>query len=169
VEANMLRLTLIRHAKAQPAQASAEDWERALDVTGHLEAVRMGQRLQRRGLRPTCFASSTATRAVSTAQLLALELGYPSESILTDDRLYLISAPDLLIWIHEREHSSEHLTPHLMIVAHNPGLSDFAARITAHPTADALPTCASYTLRFAIEHWSDLTWGSATAAELDTP
>jgi phosphohistidine phosphatase len=161
----MLRLTLVRHAKAEPAQTGQEDWERVLDATGQREAVHMGQRLQRRNMQPACLASSTAVRAVSTAQLLAHELSYPRHAIVADERLYLISAPDLLDWICEQERTAEHL----MIVAHNPGLSDFAARITAEPTVDALSTGASYTLLFAIEHWRELTWASGEEAELHTP
>ena len=161
----MLRLTLVRHAKAEPEQTGQEDWERVLDATGQREAVRMGQSLQRRHLQPACLACSTAARAMSTAQLLAHELDYPAHAIVADERLYLISAPDLLTWICEQERTAAHL----MIVAHNPGLSDFAARITAQPTVDALPTGASYTLRFAIEHWRELTWASGEEAELDTP
>lgn len=161
----MLRLTLVRHAKAEPAHAGQEDWDRALDATGHGEAVRMGQRLLSRNLQPVCLASSNAVRALATAQLLARELGFPSKSIVADERLYLISATDLMDWIltQPRDHG------HLMIVAHNPGLSEFAARIAARPTVNALPTCASYTLRFAIAHWRELTWGSAQDAELDIP
>lgn len=161
----MLRLTLIRHARAEPERTGQEDWERVLDGIGEREAVRMGRSLQRRHLQPARLACSTAVRAMSTAQLLASELGYPSNAIVADERLYLISATDLLDWLRHQEHTAEHL----MIVAHNPGLSDFAARIAALPTVDALPTCASYTLRFAIEHWRELNWGSGVDAELDTP
>jgi phosphohistidine phosphatase len=161
----MLRLTLVRHAKAESAQTGQEDWDRALDSTGHREALRMGQSLQRRDLKPTCLATSTAVRAMSTAQLLARELGFPSKAILADQQLYLISATDLLDWIRKQERHAEHL----MIVAHNPGLSDFATRIIAHPSVHAFPTCASYTLRFASEHWHDLSWGSGGDPELALP
>jgi len=161
----MLRLTLVRHAKAEPAQTGQEDWERVLDATGQREAVRMGRSLQRRNLQPACLACSTAMRAMSTAQLLAHELGYPNHAVIADERLYLISATDLMDWICEQERTAAHL----MIVAHNPGLSAFAARSTAQPAVDALPPCASYTVRFAIEHWRELTWASGADAELDTP
>jgi phosphohistidine phosphatase len=165
----MLRLTLVRHARAQAAVAGQEDWDRALDIAGHREAVLMGQRLHQRTLKPTCLASSTALRALSTAQLLARELGISSKAIVQDQRLYLIAATDLLDWIGEQTQTAEDLAQHLMIVAHNPGLSDFAARIAAQPAVDALPTCACYTLSFDIAHWRELRWGSGTDAELDYP
>lgn len=167
----MLRLTLVRHGKAEPQQSGEEDWDRPLDAIGAREAVHMGQRLQRRKLKPTSLVCSNAPRALSTAQLLARELEFPSKAIVADELLYLISAADLLAWICRQEHSelSQHLTPHLMIVAHNPGLSDFAARIAAHPTIDNLPTCGCYTLRLPIEQWRELSWGSGADAEFDFP
>ena len=161
----MLRLTLVRHAKSEPAHPGQEDWDRALDVTGHREAVRMGQSLRRRNLQPGCLASSNAVRALATAQLLARELEVASQAIVADERLYLISADDLMEWIRAQQRDFAHL----MIVAHNPGLSDFAARIAERPSVDALPTCASFTLCFATAHWRDLEWGSGADAQLETP
>ena len=165
----MLRLTLVRHARAEAAAAGQEDWDRVLDATGQREAVLMGQRLQRRKFQPTQLASSTAVRALTTAQLLARELSLPVQSIVQDSRLYLISDGDLLEWIRQSTQPTEESSPHLMIVAHNPGLSDFAARIAAEPTVDGLPTCACYTLSFDFASWRDITWGSGLHAELDTP
>jgi phosphohistidine phosphatase len=167
----MLRLTLVRHGKAEPQQAGQEDWDRVLDTVGHREAVQMGQRLQHRQLQPTSIASSNAPRAMSTAQLLARELGFPAKAIRADQQLYLISAGDLLQWICTQQDigNAEHPTQHLMIVAHNPGLSEFAARIALNPSVDNLPTCACYTLRFDIEHWHELTWGLGQNGELEMP
>lgn len=165
----MLRLTVVRHGKAEPQRAGQEDWDRTLDAVGQREALQMGQRLQRRQLHPSSICSSNAPRALSTAQLLARELGFPVSAIVADQQLYLISAHDLLQWIGAYANSSMPTARHLMIVAHNPGLSDFAARIAASPSVDSLPTCACYTLCFDIEHWRDLTWGTGTQPQLEVP
>jgi phosphohistidine phosphatase len=164
----MLRLTLIRHAKAEPGHAGQEDWDRALDPQGQREAVEIGRRLQQRALPPPVVVSSSALRASSTASLLVRELGLPSTAVLTDDRLYLISATDLLDWIHERD-LAEHSTEHLLLVAHNPGLSEFAARIAVSPAVANLPTCGALTLQVHIERWCDLRWHSGVDAVLDVP
>jgi phosphohistidine phosphatase len=165
----MLRLTLIRHAKAEPTHAGQEDWDRALDSQGQREAVEMGRRLQQRALHAPLLVSSSAVRALSTANLLARELGLQSTAVMADDRLYLISATALLDWIHERASAADLSTEHLMLVAHNPGLSEFAAHIAVHPTVTSLPTCGVLTLQVDIERWEDLSWRSGVDAVLEFP
>jgi phosphohistidine phosphatase len=161
----MLRLTLVRHAKAEAAHAGQEDFDRALHAEGQREAVEMGQRLSQLGWKPTALVTSPALRASTTASLLARELGFPSRAIIAAEHLYLISVTDLFDWLREQTRSTEHL----MVVAHNPGLSEFAARIAAQPTVDVLPTCAAYTLELPIEQWRDLAWGSGQNGQLETP
>ena len=161
----MLHLTVVRHAKAEPARTADDDWDRALDAHGQQEALQIGRRLRQRGVQPSSVLSSSAVRAISTANLLAQELGLPAGSVIAADDLYLISATDLLAWIQEREAADAHL----LLVAHNPGLSEFAARIAVHPTVNNLPTAAALTLRFDIQHWSELRWGSGEDARLEVP
>jgi phosphohistidine phosphatase len=167
----MLHLTLVRHAKAEPARSGQDDWGRALDAQGQQEAIAIGRRLRQRAVQPSAVVSSTAVRALSTANLLARELGLPSEFVSTDDRLYLVSATDLLDWVRERDSAAQLTDPpqHLMLVAHNPGLSDFAARIAVNPVVSSLPTAAALTLQFQLEHWGDLRWGSGIDAQLEFP
>ncbi len=161
----MLRLTLVRHAKAEAARTGQEDFDRALDADGRREALEMGRRLQHHGMRPVSLCASPATRAANTATMLARQLGFAADAIVTDQRLYLISASDLLEWIHHGENLGEHL----MIVAHNPGLSEFAARIAAAPSVTSLPTCGSYSLEFTTERWSELAWHSGIRERVDFP
>jgi len=58
---------------------------------------------------------------------------------------------------------------HLMVVGHNPGITEFADRISRERGIDNMPTCAIYTLQFEIAAWSELQWDSGVDAELDYP
>jgi phosphohistidine phosphatase len=58
---------------------------------------------------------------------------------------------------------------HLMVVGHNPGITEFADRISSERSIDNMPTCAVYTLQFDIKEWSELEWDSGVDAELDYP
>ncbi len=58
---------------------------------------------------------------------------------------------------------------HLMVVGHNPGITEFADRISSERSVDNLPTCAIYSLQFEIAAWSELQWDSGVDAELDYP
>lgn len=63
----MLRLTLIRHAKTEPARPGQEDWDRVLEPRGQKDAPEMGQRLKHRHMKPDKIISSPAVRAITTA------------------------------------------------------------------------------------------------------
>ena len=58
---------------------------------------------------------------------------------------------------------------HLMVVGHNPGLTEFADRLSAERDIDNMPTCAIYTIEFDINAWKDLAWNSGVNGELDYP
>jgi phosphohistidine phosphatase len=56
-----------------------------------------------------------------------------------------------------------------MIVGHNPGLTEFADRVSAERDIDNMPTCAIYTLEFEIKDWSELEWDSGVNVDFDNP
>jgi phosphohistidine phosphatase len=160
-----LRLTLVRHAKTEPGRSGQEDWHRALEPRGQRDAPEMGRRLRGRGLKPDLILSSPAVRAISTATMFARELGVPAARIVEDERLYLAQPKDLLKVVRELGEK----TPHLMIVGHNPGISEFADRLSAERSVDTMPTCAVYTLEFELSSWSELDWSTGVNADFDYP
>ena len=161
----MLRLTLIRHAKTEPAHSGQEDWDRALEGRGLRDASEMGQRLKQRKLKPERLLTSPAVRAITTAQLIARELGFAPERIEQNERLYLASAKEMLKVIQETGGGAKHLA----VVGHNPGISEFADQIATDRPMDNMPTAAVFTLEFAIADWRELTWKSGVNAEFDYP
>ena len=161
----MRRLTLLRHAKTEPAHSGQEDWDRVLEARGQKDAPEMGRRLRERKLKPDKVISSPAVRAITTASIVARELGLTASSVLQDERVYLAAPKALMQVVHELGGD----TQHLMIVGHNPGLTEFADRLSADRDVDNMPTCAVYTLLFDIDDWSELDWGSGVDAEFDYP
>ena len=161
----MLRLILLRHAKTEPAHAGQDDWDRALEARGQKDAPEMARRLRSRKLKPDKIISSPAVRALSTAIIVAHELGVSEGRISRDERLYL-AAPKMLLQV---VRASGGDAKHLMIVGHNPGLTEFADRLSAERDIDNMPTCAVYTLEFDIADWSELDWSSGVNGELDYP
>ena len=85
-------LTLIRHAKSSWKDATLKDFERPLNKRGRHNAPLMGGVIQRSGLSFDRMVSSPAERAITTARLIAAELGYPEQQIQTLDELYDASA-----------------------------------------------------------------------------
>lgn len=161
----MLRLTLVRHAQAAPSRSDQEDWHRPLEARGERDAHRMGQRLNSRGCKPDRILTSPAARALATATIIAHELRLSRSKVREDERLYLASARVIQTVIHELGGETEHL----MIVGHNPGLTEFADEISGERSVDNLPTCSVYSLEFDVARWSELEWASGVEAEFDYP
>jgi phosphohistidine phosphatase len=161
----MLRLTLVRHAKTEPAHPGQEDWDRVLEARGQRDAPEMGRRLKHQQPKPDRVLSSPAVRAIATATIMARELGVTASKVIQDERLYLAGPKVMLQVIRELGGNAGHL----MIVGHNPGITEFADRISSERSIDNMPTGAFYTLEFDIDEWTDLAWGSGVNADFDYP
>lgn len=156
-------LTLLRHAKAEPARSDQEDWDRTLEPKGRRDAQEIARRLRDRGLVPNLILASPAVRAVETAHTFAHVFGLTN--LVTDGRLYLADPKVLLEVIRERGGQAEHL----MVVGHNPGLTEFGDKLSAERELDNMPTCSAYTLGFDINDWRELDWRTGTDAQLEYP
>lgn len=161
----MKRLTLVRHAKTDPALAGQQDWERTLTRRGENDAMEMAHRLKKRKFKPDLMLVSTAQRARATAAIFAKEWDLADKHIRYDERLYLADPKHLLEIVRELGGDEKHL----MLVGHNPGICDFADKLSQEQRIEAMPTCAVFTAKFKLDDWQDLEWGSGIDVELDYP
>jgi len=161
----MKRLTLVRHSKSDWSLPGQQDWDRALNKRGQRDAPEMARRLRARKLKPDAILSSPAVRALATATIMARELKIAPSIVRQDERLYLAGPADMLTVI--RELGGD--TRHLMVFGHNPGITEFANRLSAGDRIDNMPTSAVFTATFAIADWSELDWGSGQDAQFDYP
>lgn len=81
-------LILMRHGKSSWQDEALPDRARLLAERGLRDAPLMGRRLAHAVGLPDLILSSPACRALSTARLVAHELGYPANGIVIDERLY---------------------------------------------------------------------------------
>jgi len=161
----MKRLTLVRHAKSDWSLPDQQDWDRVLNKRGQRDAPEMARRLRARKLKPEAILTSPAVRAVTTATIMAHELKVPASHVRQDERLYLASAPDMLTVVRELGGK----VGHLMVLGHNPGITDFANRLSAGEQIDNMPTCAVFTASFDLDDWSELDWGQGHEEDFDYP
>jgi phosphohistidine phosphatase len=125
----------------------------------------MGRRMKDLGLKPDKVLTSPAVRALATTSIMARELGVPASKVIQDERLYLANVRSLLTVIRELGGA----TKHLMIVGHNPGLTELADALSSDRSIDNMPTCAVYTLEFEIGNWRELELATGDNAEFDYP
>lgn len=162
---NVKHLTLVRHAQAESALAGQSDFERMLTRRGTEDAGEMARRLKFRKLHVDHIVSSTAPRASSTAEIFARALRIGVDRIEKDDRLYTAGPNEFMTVL--RECSNE--SAHILIAAHNPGITEFADKLSNDRRIDSMPTCAVVTMRFDLQSWRDLAWTTGEDVELDYP
>jgi phosphohistidine phosphatase len=159
----MKTLFLVRHAKSSKDDPTLADRDRPLADPGLKEAPKMGKRLTKRHVRPDLLVSSPALRALTTAHLIADELGYERKDIVVDDRLYANSANGLLAVIHALDQKLDRV----MLFGHNPEFTDLAHRLSSDITD--MPTCAVAEFRFNTKQWSDVGNVEPVESALDDP
>jgi phosphohistidine phosphatase len=159
----MKTLLIVRHAKSSRDDPALPDRERPLNDRGLDDATRMGKRLAKRGVKPDLLVSSPALRALTTAQLIADEMGFPRKNIAVDDRLYASSADDLLAVICALDDKQDRV----MLVGHNPEFTDLARRLSRE--ISDMPTCAVAEFRFDAKRWSNVDELPPVKVTLDAP
>ncbi len=93
--------------------------------------------------------SSPAERAWTTAKIVAREIGYPAEFLQQEDRLYHASVRSLVKLIAEQDSGFNSI----MIVGHNPGLTDFANYVSPNLT-DNIPTSGFVSFEIDCKDWN---------------
>ena len=160
----MKRLTLLRHAKSSWGDSALSDRERLLNARGERDAPIMGQRIVAAGIRPSMIISSPAVRAWTTAKIVAQEINYPVEFLQREDELYLASLNTLLDVVCAQDNEFNHL----MVVGHNPGLTEFANYLVPGLTNN-LPTAGVVSVSLETEDWKLYDRPSSTLLTFDYP
>ena len=145
----MKTLTIVRHAKSSWKDTSLSDRKRPLNKRGERDAPIMGKRIHEHGIRPSLIVSSPATRAWRTAKIIAREISYPREFLQREDRLYLASLDEILDTVVATDNSFNNL----MIVGHNPGMTDFANFLVPGLTYN-VPTAGVVSVEIDQDDWS---------------
>ena len=109
----------------------------------------MGRRILEHGIRPSLIVSSPAVRAWTTAKVIAQAISYPREFLQKEERLYLASLDDILDVVVAQENGFNNL----MVVGHNPGLTDLVNFLVPGLTNN-LPTAGVVSVQIDQDHWS---------------
>lgn len=143
----MKTLLLVRHAKTKPAGPNQADHARELQDSGVSDARRLGRYLSKKGLRPDKMLVSSATRTQSTAHILLREIDAKSIDVVVSDELYLADSTSLAHVVQGTRDGVDTL----MIVGHNPGLSELAHEYDQ--TIGELSPAQMLWVEFDIEDW----------------
>lgn len=140
------------------------DFDRPLNNRGERNAPQMAQRLKDVGIRPSLILSSPAVRAWSTAKIIAGEISYPIEFLQRDRDLYHAGAARLLKVIASQDEGFKNI----LVVAHNPGLTDLANELIPGVTNN-IPTAGFVAAKVDTDSWDLAARRSAELIEYDYP
>lgn len=118
----MATLYLVRHAKAEEHSFTKEDFYRDLQKKGKDRAHRIAEELKQilQIDTKTLAISSTANRAIQTAEIFCSVLGYELDNIQQTKDIYEAHFTDILKVINTVSDSYDKL----LVFGHNPGLSN---------------------------------------------
>ena len=145
----MKTLFLVRHAKSSWQHPDLTDRDRPLNPRGLRDAPRMGKRLALRDDLPELIVSSPANRALTTAGILAAELGYDTDRIIVNEDIYGAGPEELMDIISDFPDRCERV----MLIGHNPTLTELVNQLT-DSTIVNIPTCGIAVINFATTTWA---------------
>jgi len=160
------RLILTRHAKSSWDDPTTPDHDRPLNQRGIAASTDLGAWLSSRGYVPNEVLCSDALRTQETWTGIAAEL--PGEPVLTLKPALYHAGPDVMLAV--LRHAT---TDTVMMVGHNPGISEFAERMVAQapmsPEFRSYPTGATLVLSLEIEDWADADYGMGAVRDFIVP
>jgi phosphohistidine phosphatase len=145
----MKSLLVLRHAKSSWDNARLADHDRPLNDRGQKDAPRMGRLLRAEGLVPDLILSSSAERALATAEAVAVAAGYDNEIVITRS-LYHADVDTCLELLAELPDEVNRV----MLVGHNPTWEMLVESLTGE--MELMPTAAAALIELPLASWQDL-------------
>jgi phosphohistidine phosphatase len=152
----MLRLLLLRHAKASPGESGHADFDRHLIPRGRRAAASVGEYLAAKKLMPESILCSSSRRTRDTLAALLPFVRAETDIHLTDE-LYESTLDSYLATIRKRGGAAAAL----LVIGHNPAIEETAAELLARDRRGGkavirFPTSGLGVIDFDIADWSAL-------------
>jgi phosphohistidine phosphatase len=149
----MKELIFLRHAKSS-WEIPVEDRNRPLLEKGMHAVVAVANHWESTFSSADALLTSPANRAFHTAAILAHTIAFPFERFHVQEELYTFATPPIL----EVVKSLPKDWNKVIIVGHNPALSDAADYFSVKPTPE-LKTADWISLTFATNNWGEISHG----------
>jgi phosphohistidine phosphatase len=160
----MKKLYLTRHAKSSWKDQDLDDFDRPLNKRGRRDAPFIGQKLKEKNILPGLIISSPAKRAITTAKVLAKQMGYPKDAIVEDENIYEAGGGELLSIIQQVDDKYSSL----MMVGHNPAFTSLHNYL-ADQYIDNIPTCSVAFIDLAVDNWKEVEPNTGTLIDFEYP
>lgn len=160
----MKSLYFIRHAKSSWDHPQLRDHDRPLNNRGQKDALYMSRMLKEKGVQPDKFISSSAKRALSTAQYFAEAFGYSPDLIEVEADIYEAFPDDVLDIV--RDIPDQFQT--VLVFGHNPTFTGIANLFSEDFIAN-VPTCGIVKVDVFTSKWREIKESNAQLADFYYP
>jgi phosphohistidine phosphatase len=145
----MKTLYLLRHAKSSWKDVSIDDFDRPLNKRGKKDAPFMAGIFVKMDEKPEQIITSPALRAYTTAQIFAEALKINS-GLIKEPGLYLADRNTITEIIKKTDPGVKSL----MIVAHNPGITEVSDFLSGTEIQN-IPTTGIVKLKLLVDTWAE--------------
>jgi phosphohistidine phosphatase len=145
----MKKIILMRHAKSSWANFGQNDHERPLNARGKNDAPRMAQQIVEKGHVPELLLVSDSMRTRETRELIAPYFQNAQTQFIR--KLYLASATEIV----EELKSINNLVDTVLVLAHNPGITDAFYEL-AGTIIDNVPTSGAGLISFDVDDFQQI-------------
>lgn len=147
-------LLLIRHSTAEDVTNSSmvRDIDRELTSRGIMESARVGKYLKDSGIAIDGIYCSPSIRTKTTASLVAEQLKFDTENIVSAETLYGSGPRGYLSLLNGLEN---HLNT-VIIVGHNPDISFFADYLSSQDCGGSMEKATTIHLKFGDLKWAEI-------------
>ena len=141
-------LILVRHSIAENRSNSVSDINRPLTKEGRADSQKMANLLSKSRIKPDLIFSSSAIRASQTTEIFSTVLSIETKNIILSRKFYYCSAKTILDHIIGLPENIKCV----LVVAHNPGISDLVRGLSSGRTS-YMDNTHVIILEYDIDHW----------------
>lgn len=160
----MKKIYLVRHAKSSWDHSELKDHDRPLNKRGKRDAPFMASILKKAKIFPELIYTSTAERALSTAEIFIEELNIPKDDLIKTSSIYEAGIKEIERIIHQSsdEYSS------IMLFGHNPVFTIYANHL-GDKYIDNMPTCSIVGIECKVDKWEEIERGKGKTFLFEYP
>ena len=144
----MKTVYFVRHAKSSWEDFSLDDHDRPLNKRWLNDSLKMGKYFNEKSFRPGIIISSSAKRAMHTAERINESLDI--DNFTVEPGLYLSSPREIMKIVRSIDSSFDTA----MIVSHNPGMTDMV-NLFSEENIYNVPTTGAFKVDFDIDDWAE--------------
>lgn len=150
-------LVIVRHGEFSRSYSQVADVDHPLNRHGHHQVDEMARQFVALDIVPDLLVSSTAVRAIETAQAYAKTLNISPESIRIEEDIFEAERAEILRIVHSLDDAAQTV----ILFGHHPGVTNLLHHLT-DGGVEKMPLGSFVVLEFAAENWRAVSFKKGT-------